>query len=349
MCWPSSRWSSRWRSFRAPTAIRRSSRIRRRLLALRPLPDASVVGRLFAMAASVAVAFMFRHDHGLYLWAGGVLATLLDVESRSWKTAVRSAAIFTAIALLLVLPYLLYVQAYGGPRGVRPGRHRVQPARSRAPMARVAEDLRRRAASRIGARLRIPPASAHGHRGVARESRPQATSGGSPRAWLRLQSWPLLVNFSFIRDPLNTRLADAIVPAVMLGAWLASRAFSRDAAASFTIPMSLACAGLMAASVLAVGSTYDEIDRAGLLGHSREIPQRFAERTARPAGAIHGLPVAHAGGAPARAVFPLRRSLHVAGGPPARRRLHGGSALLRAAAVRRRTGVFRRLLRVGRK
>jgi hypothetical protein len=33
-------------------------------------------GRLCALAAGVAVAFMFRHDHGLFLGAGAVLTIL---------------------------------------------------------------------------------------------------------------------------------------------------------------------------------------------------------------------------------------------------------------------------------
>ena len=46
------------------------------------------------------------------------------------------------------------------------------------------------------------------------------------------------------------------------------------------VPLALLFVALMGASVLAVGSTYDEIDRAGLLGHRQEIPRRFVERTA---------------------------------------------------------------------
>ncbi len=71
-------------------------------------------GRLFAMAAGVAVAFMFRHDHGLFLGVGAVLTILLARESAAWKTSARDAAMFTAIVAVLLLPYLVYVQAYGG-------------------------------------------------------------------------------------------------------------------------------------------------------------------------------------------------------------------------------------------
>jgi len=89
----------------------------------------------------------------------------------------------------------------------------------------------------------------------------------------------LLVDFSFIRDPLNTRLADAIVPAVLLGAWLVWRAFSTSRRRGLAVPVALLFMTVMGASVLAVGLTYEELNRAGLLGHAREIPHRFAERT----------------------------------------------------------------------
>src|SRR5258705_3936641 len=89
----------------------------------------------------------------------------------------------------------------------------------------------------------------------------------------------LLVDFSFIRDPLNTRLADAIVPAVVVGSWLLARAFAPSRLRMLAAPLALVFAAVMGASVLAVGSTYEEIDRSGLLGHREEIPQRFVERT----------------------------------------------------------------------
>jgi hypothetical protein len=90
----------------------------------------------------------------------------------------------------------------------------------------------------------------------------------------------VLVDVSFVRDPLNTRLADAIVPAVTLGSWLMLRAFTAERSRALAVSLALAFTGLFGASVLAVGATWDEIDRAGLLGRTREIPQRFVERAA---------------------------------------------------------------------
>jgi hypothetical protein len=104
--------------------------------------------------------------------------------------------------------------------------------------------------------------------------------------WKTMVAWvapvavvALLVDFSFIRDPLNTRLADAIVPAVVVGSWLLWRAFARSGVRPFAAPLALAFVALLGASVLTVGSTWEEIDRAGLLGHRQDIPKRFGERT----------------------------------------------------------------------
>src|SRR5882672_10680806 len=68
--------------------------------------------RLFAMASGVAIAFLFRHDHGLYLGTGAVLAIVL--AGKAWRTAVRDGAMFAVFLGLLLLPYLLYVQVHGG-------------------------------------------------------------------------------------------------------------------------------------------------------------------------------------------------------------------------------------------
>jgi len=51
--------------------------------------------RLFAMASGVAIAFLFRHDHGLYLGTGAVLAIVL--AGKAWRTAVRDGAMFAVV------------------------------------------------------------------------------------------------------------------------------------------------------------------------------------------------------------------------------------------------------------
>jgi hypothetical protein len=244
-------------------------------------PDAR---RLFAMAAGVAIAFMFRHDHGLFLGAGAVLTVLLAGEpaarsASSWRAPLRQTARFAAFVLVLLLPYLIYVQAYGGLwLYLRNGIEFSQREASRQwhVWPRVFGDDRP-LESVLVYELYLLPLAAIGIV-LARRSQVDWRAVAARIAPLALVA--LLVDFSFIRDPLNTRLADAIVPAVMLGAWLLSRAFSASSLRAGKVALALVFTLLMGASVLAVGSTYDEIDRAGLFGDRHDIPQRFVERTA---------------------------------------------------------------------
>ena len=235
--------------------------------------------RLCAMAAGVAIAFMFRHDHGLFLGAGAVLTILLARKSAAWRLSVREAAIFAVCLVALLLPYLIYVQAYSGlwvyfRTGVEFSQREA--ARQWHVWPRVFGD-ERPLESALVYELYLLPLLAIGVL-VASRTRDDVRAFAARIAPLALVA--LLVDFSFIRDPLNTRLADPIVPAVILGAWLLSRAFRASSLRALTVPLALAFTLLLGASVLAVGSTYDEIDRAGLLGHRQEIPHRFAERTA---------------------------------------------------------------------
>ena len=236
------------------------------------------VPRLLAMAAGAAFAFLFRHDHGLFLWAGGVLTVALGREAGSWKDAARSAALFSGVVVLLLLPYLLYVEMYGGVwlyfrNGLEYSAREA--GRQWHIWPRVFGDPRP-LESVFVYELYLLPAIAIAAV-LAVRSRAEARTVAA--AVLPLAAVALLVDYTFVRDPLNTRLADAIVPAVLLGAWLVARAW-RSSNRWLTIPITIACIWVMGASVLAVGHTRAEIDRAGLLGHSSEIPARFGERAA---------------------------------------------------------------------
>jgi len=68
--------------------------------------------RLVVLAASVVAAFLFRHDHGLFLATASVL--MLVSFHGFTRAAMVSVSRFAIAALLLVSPYLLWVQAYDG-------------------------------------------------------------------------------------------------------------------------------------------------------------------------------------------------------------------------------------------
>ncbi len=233
------------------------------------------VARAVAMAAAVAVAFLFRHDHGLFLGIGAALTIALASSTR------RNAdlAAFAIAAVGFVLPYLLYVQVHGGlATYLRTGVEFSQreAVRQWHVWPRVLGDERPLESAMVYELYLIPIVA------LALAVASTVGSGFSrTTAWVvPLALVALLVDFSFIRDPLNTRLADAIVPAVFVGSWLLKRAFSPSRVRLIAAPMAAAFVFLFGASVLAVGKTHEEIDRAGLLGHRQEIPHRFVERTA---------------------------------------------------------------------
>jgi hypothetical protein len=68
--------------------------------------------RLFLLAAAIAVAFLLRHDLGMFLGAG-VVAMLAVQHGLSRATVLETGRIALVVALL-VSPYVLWVQIYQG-------------------------------------------------------------------------------------------------------------------------------------------------------------------------------------------------------------------------------------------
>lgn len=68
--------------------------------------------RLTVLAVAVVLAFLLRHDHGVILGAGA-LAAIMARHGFS-RGALVDARRFAGVAVLLVAPYLIWVQAYEG-------------------------------------------------------------------------------------------------------------------------------------------------------------------------------------------------------------------------------------------
>ena len=100
-------------------------------------------GRLFALAAAIVVAFLFRHDHGIYLGIGGVLAAWLAAEPGARTGGARRAATLVGMTALLAAPYLVYVQVYGGVWSYIQTGLEFRSRRVGASAARLASPLRR--------------------------------------------------------------------------------------------------------------------------------------------------------------------------------------------------------------
>jgi hypothetical protein len=236
------------------------------------------LARLVITAVAATIAFFFRHDHGIYLAIGGAIAVALAPGPGGWRGSMGRVARFLSITAALLAPYLLYVHLNGGLRLY----------------LRTGLEFSAREAGRqwhvwpsLSGEQMLPAALLYACYGIPvmallwlaiNRRQPDARTLAARVVPVAIVA--LLVDVSFIRDPLNTRLADAIVPAVVLGAWLASRAWLPGKIRWLTVPVSVLLIALFARSVAAVGHTMEELDRSGLLASWTRVPGYFTELTA---------------------------------------------------------------------
>ena len=232
--------------------------------------------RLLWPAVLVVVAFLFRHDHGVYLSLAVAASTVL-MPAAGWRQVVARLATFFALVVLLLAPYFIYLQAYGG----------------LANHARTGIEFNRREADRSQLHfnaIRSGPEARlfYGFHTlplavlmlVAFDCRRRQTADAA--VVVPLAAMAIAVNIGFLRDPLPARLPDAIVPAMLAGAWLAGRAV-RVSSPRFRLAGAVFVAALVVAgadSVFAIGSTGEKLGRTNLsLGIDR-TPELLRLKTA---------------------------------------------------------------------
>ena len=232
--------------------------------------------RLWAYAAVVVTAFLFRHDHGVYLAVAGVLATWLTA-SGGVTHRLRRTLTFVGMTAVIALPYLVYVQVNAGMwaylqtglefRDGELGRQEyVWPD-----VFRGGQPFRDALVYEYWALALAAPLVL-----ALSQRRHSVTSGaaGSPARVLPIAAVAIVLNATFLRAPLLVRQPDVIVPAVLLGSWLTSVAWQarrrlvwRAAALVLGVSFTL--------SVGAAGQTLDQLDRAGLLSSWLRLPDRL--------------------------------------------------------------------------
>jgi len=304
----------------------------------------------FWLAAATAIAFLFRHDHGVYV-AMAVMLLLALRGGMPWRARLRHGVLYVVLTIAVLAPYLLYVHVNGG-LGVYMEQVASWAARDRerAPMEwpglldypnGVSEE-----AERVPQLLRpiwvvrdnavawwyylelLLPLVALAVAAVSRDGfRP-----GWPNGRLKIVVVALLaivLNLGFLRTPLEGRLADPSVPHAVLLAWLAVaiRAMFRAPAswAPAVVRWRRALVPALAAAVtpmaFVVGATlthgtFDRIDNAGLTEGPRRAWQGAASvaRTLRAEWQVE----AWTPGGGRSELMTLARYLHVCTPPDAR-------------------------------
>jgi hypothetical protein len=243
--------------------------------------------RAVAIAVAVVVAFLFRHDHGIFLGIGGALTILMSGDG-VWRTRLRSLVVYAAAGTLLVLPYLAYVQVYGGIGSyIRTGIEFSQREAARQwhvwpAVFGDADPL----ASALVYEFYVVPFVALAVLAVLRHDKRRSRFAAQV---VPLCVVALMANYNFIRDPLVTRLPDAIVPAVMLVAWVLMRALETKPRRPFLFVAGTVALVVFSASVVRAGDLYGNINRTSLLAEwdhplrllgarTSELRQRFAAR-----------------------------------------------------------------------
>jgi len=167
--------------------------------------------RLVALAAWTAVAFLMRHDYAVYLAIANVVLLAL-AHATAPRTAARRIASYAALSLLLIFPWLAYVQSQEGVGEYFASALRFAAAEQR----RTAAGWPRSPAFYLC--LAAPIA------GLALSFRRGARLGAAQLASASVLV--LLIDVAFLRDMLGARVSDVVAPMAVLVSALAGHVWS---------------------------------------------------------------------------------------------------------------------------
>jgi hypothetical protein len=238
-------------------------------LALGVYVEAPTRRRAALVACCVVAAFLFRHDHGLFLGGAAVLAAALAPAPEGSP----SGRVLTMVGLcgILVAPYVVYLALTTGiVSHVASGLAYSRAEAGRTLLGLPALDAWSQLATPEGVRVglfyvlhALPLVALVALEGVRRRRDDASRLTVARIAPVVVTAFA--VNASMLRDPLQARLPDAAVPAVVLGAWLVRYAWQVPSWRLAGPATSLAAAVVAAAGVTVVGTPVEHLDRAGLI------------------------------------------------------------------------------------
>ena len=227
--------------------------------------------RLLIAAALTAVAFLMRHDHGLFIGVACAAAIVLSAPGPA--VAARRLALFAGVVTALLVPWAVWVQYY---QGLIP-----HFAMGIAVSRREADISLLRDLPQLQLTAGLTTANTHAWLyylfwtlpvlcvmlAVWRRFTRGERWAGESVAVVAIAIIALSLDSTFLRNPLETRLADATVPACVLGAWLLGLVWTMKGRPAIVIPVRLAAIVVLAVTTVAiwgVGDVHDKLDEVGV-------------------------------------------------------------------------------------
>ena len=239
--------------------------------------------RLAALALVTAIAFLFRHDHGLFIGLGSALTIGQAASAAGWRAAVRPLAIWFLLLMAYLAPWAIYVAAYEG--------HFHYWASALA--------FSRTEAAESGLRTLPGFQFSAGHASdnalsflfYCFHATPVVALGllwrrRSQEAWLgeravisALAVMGMVVNLTFMRGSLSGRVPDAFVLDGLLLAWMFGRVrhLARDAARRWGTAAMLALTVAVSVAIYWGADVHEQLGRSGALDGSDAVGQRIAD------------------------------------------------------------------------
>ena len=240
------------------------------------------LARLTGLTAFVVFAFLFRHDHGIYLGCGGAVAVAFATGSGIHRRLITRVGVFAGLVGLGLLPYFLYLAVHGGvltyfARGLAFSAAESERTTLMTPAFGAVAGVQKNGAACLYYLFHLLPIAAVVVL-IARLREPQwraTTARVAPVIVLAL-----LVNHGFLRETLSDRLPDAIVPALLLAAWLITTSHASTVRGHLAIvAVTTILVATSAIAVAQVGHTSEQLNRASLFGGLRRLPERFVDRS----------------------------------------------------------------------
>ena len=221
---------------------------------------------LVALAGITAIAFLFRHDHGLFIGIGS-FAVIVASSARGHTPPQRPLAVFVGTLAVCLAPWALFVQFYQGLAqyfwsGIEFSRGEAVGNSLRAlPLLRWSEgDTLRNGYAWLFYLFHILPLACFGVL-VSRKFRDQVWPGETA-AVAAVAIIAIPVNVTFLRGSLEGRIPDAAVTTALLGAWLLGIAFrSRDGSRRLRIVFAASMVAVSAWATFRVGDVPEQFRR----------------------------------------------------------------------------------------